>query len=694
MSTPAPQTIPTRTPTSQIHPQQLQQQQPTPSLPIDTPLKPPPATTVTLNDLDSPETKAPIFISTVSPPTRSNTVLTGSIGSGSAGGSGALVGDLGGLGSSSLNNLGTSPLSVSSDRSTASAPPSQTATLRATTRGPRTPQDFKYGQVLGEGSYSTVVEAWDLLSDPKTAAQAAAIAAGGGTLSASSSYASLRNNNRSRASSTASIGAAAAAAAAGLSSPSSARTNGHLSSSVGGNDNLYARSPESAASAIVKENSAIDTTGKRVYAIKILHKAHIIKEKKHKYVGFEKEALSRLTRAPGIITLYWTFQDRESLYFVLALAPNGELLSHIKTLGSFSTSCIRYYSAQLLDAIRSIHEAGIIHRDMKPENVLFDKEMRIKVTDFGSAKILMPSAAALANRAAAAASTPSAVTVPAPVTPQRQQQQREVRTTTMTPRSPSTSTTMRPALVRSADEADPAATNGNPSAILPGSAVSPTEKPSSFVGTAEYVSPELLLSRQVSFASDWWAFGCIVFQMLCGRPPFKGPTEYQTFQRILHREMEWPEVFEGEEDGGGDVAEIRALVEGLLVLAPEDRLGYVPLSKKAGDDDIKPEKEEDEEVKARRIVQAASEGARQIRSQAFFKDVEWDLLWNGPVPKLEAGRVGPRVPMGTPMSQLEYEFGDAAFFEEDEEDGDGEEDEDEDEVVEVMASGRTMAAQT
>ncbi|KAK0517855.1 hypothetical protein OC835_008029, partial [Tilletia horrida] len=64
---------------------------------------------------------------------------------------------------------------------------------------------------------------------------------------------------------------------------------------------------------------------------------------------------------------------------------------------------------------------------------------------------------------------------------------------------------------------------------------------------------------------------------------------------------------------------------------------------------------------------AASEGARAIRTQKFFDKISWEALWTCPVPTLEAGRMAPRVPLSTPMSQLEYEFGDAAFFEEDEE---------------------------
>ena len=120
--------------------------------------------------------------------------------------------------------------------------------------------------------------------------------------------------------------------------------------------------------------------GKKAYAIKVLAKVHILKERKQKYVAVEKEALSALVRHPGVVTLYWTFQDKESLYFVLELAPNGELLTYIKRHGSFDVATTRYYAAQLVDVLEGMHAAGVIHRDLKPENVLLDAEMRVKVT--------------------------------------------------------------------------------------------------------------------------------------------------------------------------------------------------------------------------------------------------------------------------------------------------------------------------
>jgi 3-phosphoinositide dependent protein kinase-1 len=91
-----------------------------------------------------------------------------------------------------------------------------------------------------------------------------------------------------------------------------------------------------------------------------------------------------------------------------------------------------------------------------------------------------------------------------------------------------------------------------------------SERSSSFVGTAEYVSPELLNEKAAGKPADIWALGCVIFQMLAGRPPFKGSNEYQTFQKVIKLQYSFPEQ--------GFTAEARSLIESLLVLDPEKRL--------------------------------------------------------------------------------------------------------------------------
>lgn len=272
---------------------------------------------------------------------------------------------------------------------------------------------------------------------------------------------------------------------------------------------------------------ATDKQTLRTYAIKILDKRHIIKEKKVKYVDIEKNTLNRLGDHPGIIKLYYTFQDEASLYFVLDFAANGELLSLIKKMGSLDEDCTQYYGAQILDAVEYMHSKGVVHRDLKPENILLDDKMRVKITDFGTAKLL-------------------------------------------------------------ANDVD---ANGNKLATYPKDI-----RASSFVGTAEYVAPELLAEKAQGKPCDVWAFGCILYQLIAGRPPFKAGNEYQTFQKIVKLQYSYPPGFP---------PSVRDLLKHILMLDPA----------------------------ARWTIPA-------IKNHAFFDGIDWDrkALWKKRHPRLQPYR--------------------------------------------------------
>ena len=274
-------------------------------------------------------------------------------------------------------------------------------------------------------------------------------------------------------------------------------------------------------------------TGKE-YAIKVLDKRHIIKEKKVKYVNIEKDTLNRLTDHPGVVRLYYTFQDEQSLYFVLDLASSGELLGVLKRTTTFDEECTRFYGAEILDTIDYMHARGVIHRDLKPENVLLDDQMHIKITDFGTAKI--------------------------------------------------SDLPKRPAKDSNGSTGPP---TGNPLEEAE------NNRANSFVGTAEYVSPELLTDKKACKASDLWAFGCIMYQLLAGRPPFKAGNEYLTFQKIVALDYQFPKGFP-------EVA--KDLVERLLVLDPSSRLSI-----------------------------------EHAKNHEFFDGVSWGRgLWRQKAPKLKA----------------------------------------------------------
>ncbi|KAJ4000033.1 kinase-like protein [Lentinula boryana] len=262
-------------------------------------------------------------------------------------------------------------------------------------------------------------------------------------------------------------------------------------------------------------------TGKN-YAIKILDKSHLARKNKNSTAKVERLALIRLGRThPGLISLYWTFQDDYSLYFVLDLAPNGEMQSLISRMGSLSLRCSRYYAAQMVDTVEYMHSKGVIHRDLKPENLLLDASYRLKIADFGTAKIL--------------------------------------------------------------------------------NADVETER---FVGTAQYIAPELVVANESSESSDLWAVGCVLYQMISGRFAFSGLSEYLTLQKVKQVDYTFP---------GGFDQNAKDLIQKLLVREPTYRLG-------AGEPN-------------------SSLSMSALRSHPFFDSLNWATLWTDPVPPIEVGLV-------------------------------------------------------
>ncbi|RPD63800.1 kinase-like protein [Lentinus tigrinus ALCF2SS1-6] len=256
------------------------------------------------------------------------------------------------------------------------------------------------------------------------------------------------------------------------------------------------------------------------YAIKRIDKAHLKRHQKEQTALAEKNTLVRLGSGhPGIVRLHWTFQDEWSLFFVLDLARNGELQTRITRLGSLSIECVRYYAAQIVDALGYMHSKGVIHRDLKPENLLLDDAFRIKITDFGTGKLL-------------------------------------------------------------------------------DSGGEPTK---TFVGTAQYVSPELLEHNESSKSSDFWALGCIIYQMIAGRFVFRGLADWQKIKQL---EYSFPEGFD---------EQAQDLVRKLLVRDPDQRLGAGP--------------------------PGSPYDMQALRSHPFFASINWRTLWTAPAPPLEAGLV-------------------------------------------------------
>ncbi|KAI9251731.1 kinase-like domain-containing protein [Sporodiniella umbellata] len=281
-----------------------------------------------------------------------------------------------------------------------------------------------------------------------------------------------------------------------------------------------------------------DKRSGKLYAVKRLDKAHIVKNNKVKYVMIERDALSKMNH-PGIVKLYWTFKDNRSLYFVLDLAKSGELYTCIRRLAPFDLRTTQFYTAEILLAVEHIHNQGVVHRDIKPENILLDDNMHIKITDFGSAKILTDQSISEEENAAGSRS---------------------------------------------------------------------------FVGTAEYVSPELLSGEPVSKEADYWALGCVVYQMLTGKSPFKAATDYLIFQKIKTLEYSIPSDFP-------PIA--KDFVQKLLISDPSKRLG-------------------------------AEGGIDSIKAHSFFDGIDWDTIFESNAPAIKE-RLAEDLRRNPPPPQFDFE---------------------------------------
>ncbi|CCI49965.1 unnamed protein product [Albugo candida] len=205
----------------------------------------------------------------------------------------------------------------------------------------------------------------------------------------------------------------------------------------------------------LKNKSALD------FAVKVMDQNFIRRENKTAFVLTERKVMTRL-RHPFIVRFYCSFRDSQSLYLVMELCLGGNLLSFIRKhnreklrenedKGIQDSACClestRFYMAELVIAIEYLHSKKVVHRDLKPDNLLFSDKGHLKVIDFGSAKVCTMWRFKLV---------------------------------------------IMKITIALKDEEDRSTTSG------------------SFCGTVSYVSPEVLKDKPATVATDLWAAGCII----------------------------------------------------------------------------------------------------------------------------------------------------------------------------------------
>src|SRR5262249_35885258 len=100
----------------------------------------------------------------------------------------------------------------------------------------------------------------------------------------------------------------------------------------------------------------------------------------------EARALARLSH-PNIIAVYDFGQSGEQSYFIMEYVEGTNLRQRLRA-ARLTPAEVLHIALQVCDALQYAHEEGIVHRDIKPENILLDKRGRVKIADFGIAKLL------------------------------------------------------------------------------------------------------------------------------------------------------------------------------------------------------------------------------------------------------------------------------------------------------------------
>lgn len=276
-----------------------------------------------------------------------------------------------------------------------------------------------------------------------------------------------------------------------------------------------------------------------LYAIKTLRKVDVVQRNQVGHVKAERDILAEANN-DWVVKLYYSFQDSENLYYVMDYIPGGDLMSLLIRKEIFSEELARFYIAELTLAIESVHKMGFIHRDIKPDNILIDRNGHIKLTDFGLC------------------------------TGFRWTHDSKYYQTTGHGRQDS----MEPF---DASEKDMCNFSGESSYMNSPRPLKTLErrrkrqqerfKAHSLVGTPNYIAPEVLMRVGYTQSCDWWSVGVILYEMLVGQPPFHADRPEETQYKVIN----WKDTLNIPR-----MAKLSPEAEGLILqlcTGPEDRIG-------------------------------------------------------------------------------------------------------------------------
>ncbi|GKV18834.1 hypothetical protein SLEP1_g29162 [Rubroshorea leprosula] len=355
------------------------------------------------------------------------------------------------------------------------------------------------------------------------------------------------------------------------------------------------------------------------FAMKVMDKASLASRKKLLRAQTEREILQSLDH-PFLPTLYTHFETEKFSCLVMEFCPGGDLhtLRQRQPGKHFPEQAVKFYVAEVLLALEYLHMLGIIYRDLKPENVLVREDGHIMLSDFD-----------LSLRCAVSPTlvkTSSLESEPLRKNPVYCVQPACIEPSCIQPSCIAPTTCFSPRIFSSKSKKDRKPKNeiGNQVSPLPELIAEPTEARSmSFVGTHEYLAPEIIKGEGHGSAVDWWTFGIFLYELLFGKTPFKGSGNRATLFNVVGQPLRFPEA---------PVVSFAArdLIRGLLVKEPQHRLAY-------------------------------KRGATEIKQHPFFEGVNWALIRCATPPEIPKPVEHERIP-APPASSSEKAAPNAAAY--------------------------------
>nr|AML79392.1 putative LOV domain-containing protein [Verbascum sp. BC-2016] len=281
----------------------------------------------------------------------------------------------------------------------------------------------------------------------------------------------------------------------------------------------------------------------QLFAMKAMDKSMMLNRNKVHRACIERDIISLLDH-PFLPTLYTSFQTPTHVCLITDFCPGGELFALLdkQPLKLFNEDSARFYAAEVVIGLEYLHCLGIIYRDLKPENILLQKDGHVVLTDFDL----------------------------------------------------SFKTSCKPQVIKHPQTKKRRSRSQPPPLFF----AEPSTQSNSFVGTEEYIAPEIITGEGHSSAIDWWSLGILLYEMLYGRTPFRGKNRQKTFANILHKDLTFPSSIPVS-------LAARQLIHALLNRDPGSRLG-------------------------------SNGGATEIKQHPFFHGINWPLIRCMSPPPLDA----------------------------------------------------------